>query len=198
VRERGQTVMPFDLDRTTHVFRTTASGGVEQVLADDPADRESIRLVREHLRSEEAKFRRGDYQDPMAIHGMAMPGIDELRRGAAAIDVDYRPLPTGAQLRFTTTEPHLRTALHRWFDAQLSDHGADANGQWQLTGWSRCSPQHRRPRHPKYKLRSPSPSAPAHAPPLLHRRLTRGTDVRECLRDPHDRFLSLPVVKAGL
>jgi hypothetical protein len=62
----------------------------------------------------------------MAIHGMTMPGIDELRRGAAAIDVDYRFLPAGAHLRFTTTDPSLRKALHRWFDAQLSDHRADA------------------------------------------------------------------------
>jgi hypothetical protein len=113
VRERGQTVMPFDLDRTTHVFRKTTTGGIQQVLADNPADRRSIRIVREHLRREQAKFRRGDYQDPMAIHGMTMPGIDELRRGAAAIDVDYRFLPAGAELRFTTTDPGLRKALHR-------------------------------------------------------------------------------------
>jgi hypothetical protein len=125
VRERGQSVMPFGLDRTTHVFRKTPSGGVQQVLADDPADGASIRLVRRHLRREQSKFR-GDYQDPMAIHGMTMPGIDELRRGAAAIAVDYRFLPAGAQLRFTTANPRLQSALHRWFDAQLSDHGSDA------------------------------------------------------------------------
>jgi hypothetical protein len=35
-------------------------------------------------------------------------------------------LPHGAQITFITSDLKLITALHRWFGAQLSDHGADA------------------------------------------------------------------------
>jgi hypothetical protein len=35
-------------------------------------------------------------------------------------------LPDGAKITFTTRDPHLLTAIHRWLGAQLSEHGADA------------------------------------------------------------------------
>jgi hypothetical protein len=49
-----------------------------------------------------------------------------LSAGAARIRVSCEPLPNGAEITFSTDDPHLITALHRWFGAQLSDHGADA------------------------------------------------------------------------
>ena len=126
VRARGQQVMPFDLNRTTHVFAKTAAGGVEAVLIKREADRDQLPLIRSHLRKEQRSFSRGDFRDPMATHGMRMPGLDTLRRRAAEITITYRPLPRGAQLRYTTSDQTVREALHEWFDAQLMDHGADA------------------------------------------------------------------------
>jgi hypothetical protein len=38
VHAMGEHVMPFDLEATTHVFEMTASGGVQDVIAYDPAD----------------------------------------------------------------------------------------------------------------------------------------------------------------
>jgi hypothetical protein len=42
VAQRGATVMPFDLDRTTHRFTKSPTGGVQSVVADDPADATQI------------------------------------------------------------------------------------------------------------------------------------------------------------
>ena len=126
VESRGAAVMPFDQRRTTHVFRTTATGGVQRVIAKNADDNEQITLVRRHLRKEASRFRKGDFSDPMAIHGMAMPGLDALRRGAARVRVAYSTIPRGAQVSYTTADPALVTALHTWFDAQLMDHGANA------------------------------------------------------------------------
>jgi hypothetical protein len=128
VEARGAAVMPFDQKRTTHVFRATATGGVQRVIAKDAGDREQITLARQHLRKEAARFRTGDFSDPMAIHGMKMPGLDALRRGAARVQVSYRAIPRGAEISYTTAESGLVTALHDWFDAQLMDHGANAHG----------------------------------------------------------------------
>jgi hypothetical protein len=128
VEARGATVMPFDQRRTTHVFHSTTTGGVQRVIAKDAGDAKQITLVRRHLRKEAARFGAGDFSDPMAIHGMTMPGLDALRRGAARVGVTYSTIARGAQITYTTAEPGLVTALHDWFDAQLMDHGSNAHG----------------------------------------------------------------------
>ena len=127
VETRGATVMPFDQKRTTHIFHSTATGGFQRVVARDQGDTKQIALVRAHLRKEASRFAVGDFTDPMAIHGMKMPGLDALRRGAARVKVSYSTIPRGGQISYTTTEPKLVVALHGWFDAQLMDHGANAH-----------------------------------------------------------------------
>jgi hypothetical protein len=128
VAERGASVMPFDLERTTHRFAKQANGGVQTVVADDPGDATQIRLVREHLRREAEEFRQGRFDDPARIHGDGMPGLAALRAGARRIDVAYADTPDGARITYTTGETDLVTALHDWFDAQVGDHGSHANG----------------------------------------------------------------------
>jgi hypothetical protein len=123
VADRGREVMPFDLDKTTHVFEPASDGGRQTVVAKDATDGEQIALIRAHLRSEADKFQRGDFSDPAAIHGPDMPGLAELRAGAARIEVQFSETPAGAEILYTTEEPGLVDALHRWFAAQLADHG---------------------------------------------------------------------------
>ncbi|MCB0037933.1 MAG: hypothetical protein KDE51_28060 [Anaerolineales bacterium] len=55
VAELGRQVMPFDLERTTHVFDKQDFGGVQQVLSDD-SDPEQIALIQTHLQEEFASF----------------------------------------------------------------------------------------------------------------------------------------------
>jgi hypothetical protein len=126
VAERGAAVMPFDLERTTHRFAKTGTGGVQTVVADNPDDTTQIRLVRRHLRDEADRFRRGDFTDPARIHGDGMPGLAALRDSAGAITVDYTTTADGARITYTTGDSTLVTALHAWFDAQVSDHGDHA------------------------------------------------------------------------
>jgi len=126
VHAMGAGVMPFDLNKTTHIFRMTEAGGVQQVVAKDTSDATQIALIQQHLQHEAMQFQAGDFVDPMALHGADMPGLSQLQAGAAKISVIYTPLPDGAQLTYTTSDPQLITALHQWFGAQLSDHGQDA------------------------------------------------------------------------
>ena len=126
VAERGESVMPFDLDRTTHRFSKTDSGGVQTVVADDPKDTSQIGLIQQHLRHEADQFRRGDFTDPARIHGTEMPGLAPLLDGAGKITVGYEATADGARITYTTSEDALVAALHAWFDAQVSDHGQHA------------------------------------------------------------------------
>jgi len=127
VAKRGQEVMPFDLDATTHRFEPTGNGLIETVIADDPTDGTQVGLVQQHLTHEADRFRQGDYADPAAIHGDDMPGLRQLEAGADAITVSYTPRRDGATLTFTSRDPALVDALHRWGQAQTSDHGAHAD-----------------------------------------------------------------------
>jgi hypothetical protein len=124
--DRGAEVMPFDLDATTHHFEPVDDGLVETVVADEPIDDEQVGLIQEHLQEEAGRFSRGDYGDPAAIHGDDMPGLADLEAGADAITIDYEAVDDGATVTFTTDDPQLVDALHRWAAAQTADHGDHA------------------------------------------------------------------------
>ena len=130
VHGRGHEVMPFDLSRTVHVFRMTEDGGTQKVVVrGEPADPEQVRRIQHHLMMEAAAFRKGDFADPAHLHGAAMPGLREMQAGASRMQITYRPLPDGAEIRFQAKDIKLVTAIHRWFGAQLSEHGADARAE---------------------------------------------------------------------
>lgn len=126
VHDMGSQVMPFDLGETTHIFEMTESGGIQQVIANDASDSAQIKLIQQHIQHETMLFSTGDFSDPMSLHGADMPGVKELAAGVAQIQIEYATLPNGAQITFTTQDLGLITGIHRWFGAQLSDHGADA------------------------------------------------------------------------
>jgi hypothetical protein len=129
VHQMAGGVMPFDVSRTVHIFKMTEAGGVERVVAKDPRAVDQVALIRQHLRHESENFQRGNYSDPAMLHGAAMPGLQQLQAGAARIKVSYASLPAGAEITFETTDLHLLTSLHRWFGAQLSEHGSDAKAE---------------------------------------------------------------------
>lgn len=126
VHQASHEVMPFDVAKTVHVFRMTERGGTQRVVIRDPAFAGEVTAIRRHLRDEAARFQAGDFSDPAHLHGAAMPGLKELGAGASRLRVSYRELPDGAEISFDTGELALLTAVHRWFGAQLSEHGADA------------------------------------------------------------------------
>ncbi|MFT7585870.1 MAG: hypothetical protein ACI9EW_002298 [Cellvibrionaceae bacterium] len=125
VAEKGHNVMPFDLDRSTHVFEKTTEGGIQQVLSDD-SDSAQIKLIQTHLEEEYGRFQNGDFADPAFIHGDGMPGLAILQSEYAKLDMIYEPLLDGGQITYSTTDEALINAIHVWFEAQLADHGTHA------------------------------------------------------------------------
>lgn len=126
IHDRGSMVMPFDLDKTTHIFTQTDEGGIQKIEANDPRDAEQIALIRSHMQMERDLFENGDFSDPSALHGESMPGLTVLEQSSDAFQVEYSELPNGAQLTYLTDNPEALEALHMWFMAQLQDHGMDA------------------------------------------------------------------------
>lgn len=127
VARRGKDVMPFELAATTHIFTQDAEGGVQRVVAKRSSETAQVELVRQHLKDIREQFLRGDFSGPSHIHGTDMPGLAALQAARPGqIDISYREVPDGAELIYRTREPALVSALHQWFDAQVSDHGKDA------------------------------------------------------------------------
>jgi hypothetical protein len=127
VAGHGKDVMPFSLAVTTHSFTWTAGGGIQQVVAKNPEDATLVQLIRQHLQDIQQRFLKGDFSGPAHVHGQDMPGLADLKAAKPGqIAINYKDIEGGAQLAFKTSDPALITVLHKWFDAQLSDHGKDA------------------------------------------------------------------------
>ena len=127
VAERGLHVMPFDLEKTTHIFSKTDTGGIQQVIAKDKSDTEQINLIRSHLSAITKEFKQGNFSNPEKIHGASMPGLAELRTAKTGqIKIEYKELPGGAEITYATHIEKLKLAIHQWFDSQLSDHARHA------------------------------------------------------------------------
>ena len=127
VAEKGVHVMPFNLEKTVHVFSKTKNGGVQQVNVKDASDLEQLKLIREHLVEITNDFKQGDFYKPAKIHGDSMPGLEALRNAQTGqVNIVYKETPDGAEITYATEVPELITAIHQWFDAQLSDHARHA------------------------------------------------------------------------
>jgi len=124
---RGVHVMPFDLEKTVHVFTKVETGGVQQVIVKDKSDSAQIQLIRQHLAKIAGEFNQGDFSNPVKIHGENMPGLHALRSAEkGALSIIYKELPDGAQIDYRSEKPALVAAIHQFFDAQLSDHARHA------------------------------------------------------------------------
>lgn len=133
VSQRGKDVMPFSLPATTHIFTKNAEGGVQRVVAKQSSDATQVKLIRQHLQEIREQFLKGDFSGPTHIHGQDMPGLLELTEAKPGqIDIAYKDVKGGAQLTYKAKEATLVAALHKWFDAQLSDHGKDAVEEHEL------------------------------------------------------------------
>lgn len=132
VSRRGKDIMPFSLQATTHIFTKNAKGGVQRVVAKNSSDAAQVELIRQHLQEIREQFLKGDFSGPSHIHGQDMPGLVELTEAKPGqLDIAYKDVQGGAQLTYKTQEVALVNALHKWFDAQLSDHGKDADEEYE-------------------------------------------------------------------
>ncbi|MDD5214343.1 MAG: aspartate carbamoyltransferase [Methylococcales bacterium] len=127
VVSHGIHVMPFDLEKTLHVFTKVEKGGVQQVIVKDKNDAEQIALIRQHLSKIAREFNQGDFSNPVKIHGDKMPGLEVLKKAEkGTLSIIYKELPDGAQIDYTSEKADLVAAIHQFFDAQLSDHARHA------------------------------------------------------------------------
>jgi hypothetical protein len=122
VVERGDHVMGFAHDKTTHHFLLYANGGEITVAANDLTDKASIGQIRIHLGHIAGMFAAGNFNAPMLIHDTTPPGVPTMQRLKNDIRYDYSETPNGARIRLTTTNPQAVDAIHAFLLFQMIDH----------------------------------------------------------------------------
>ena len=122
-------VMPFDMSKTVHIFQMTESGGIQRVVAKDPIEADQVTLIRQHLQHEAERFSAVTTRIPQCSMDNSCRASQISKTADPTSKMSYSPLPAGAEITFETKDLHLLTAIHRWFGAQLSEHGADARAE---------------------------------------------------------------------
>jgi hypothetical protein len=122
VNSRGEHVMGFSHDKTTHHFRLFADGGVIEVTANDLKDTESRDQIRMHLSHIARMFVEGNFQAPMLIHDRVPPGVPTLQRLKAQVSYSYEDIDGGGKVRIMSKNEEALSAVHDFLKFQIEDH----------------------------------------------------------------------------
>lgn len=122
VDRRGDEVMGFSHQRTTHHFLLDPEGGTIQVEIKDSGDTESLRKIRTHLAEVARQFAAGDFSMPQEIHGRVLNGVPEMTRRKDAITYRFEELENGGRVLLRTSDPDALAAIHAFLKDQIGDH----------------------------------------------------------------------------
>ena len=122
VVERGDNVMGFSHEQTTHHFRLFEDGGEIAVTANDPSDKVSVDQIRMHLGYIATMFAAGNFNAPMLIHDTTPPGVTTMTRLKAEIRYEYSETERGASIRLLTKNAQTLDAIHAFLLFQIIEH----------------------------------------------------------------------------
>jgi hypothetical protein len=122
VVERGDHVMGFSHDKTTHHFRLYADGGAIEAEARDSQDAASRDAIRSHFTYIAKMFAAGDFTAPMLIHVQNPPGTAEMKRLRDSIQYKLENTEHGGRIRITTKNTEALQAVHTFLRFQIADH----------------------------------------------------------------------------
>jgi hypothetical protein len=119
---RGDHVMGFDHDKTTHHFILSNSGGAIQVQANSPSDSASRDHIRMHLQHIAKAFAAGDFEDPMEVHAQVPPGVPVMKDSKSKISYRYESIDRGGTVVILTHDPAALKAVHDYLRFQIQEH----------------------------------------------------------------------------
>jgi hypothetical protein len=122
VVKRGEHVMGFSHEATTHHFRLFRDGGEIDVTANNPKDKASIDQIRTHLGHIAKMFASGNFKAPMLIHDTNPPGTATMTRLKEQIRYEFSETDRGARIRLVATSPETTDAVHAFLLFQIVAH----------------------------------------------------------------------------
>ena len=122
LNQRGDQVMGFSQEKTTHHFLLTTEGGKILVEAKDPMDQETIQQIRKHMAIVRDSFAEGDFEMPHAVHLEVPPGEETMNKSKDQIQYTYEETAKGAVVIITTKDPETESAIHDFLKFQIEEH----------------------------------------------------------------------------
>jgi len=122
VNERGQRVMGFDQEKTTHHFLLYSDGGAIDVSANEAGDVASRDAIRSHLPHIASMFGEGNFRAPMLVHDTDVPGTAVLSKRKDRLVYEYVETSRGGRVDIVTTDQTALRALHEFLRFQIRDH----------------------------------------------------------------------------
>lgn len=122
VTKRGDHMMGFSHETTTHHFRLFKDGGEITVTANDPKDGASIDQIRAHLKHIALMFSEGNFNAPMLIHDTNPPGTATMARLKDHIRYEFAETEQGAKIRLVADSSETTDAVHAFLLFQIVDH----------------------------------------------------------------------------
>jgi hypothetical protein len=129
MNKRGDRVMGFDHDKTTHHFRLLPDGGVIEVEANDAKDTANRDKIRMHLRHIASMFANGNFEAPMMIHSQTPPGVPVMKSLKAEIKYQFEETERGGLVRITTSNAKGLAAVYEFLRFQIKEHQTGDSGQ---------------------------------------------------------------------
>jgi len=129
VDQRGDRVMGFSHEKTTHHFRLYSDGGSIEVTASDPNDLVSRDQIRTHLEHIAAMFAAGDFEAPMLIHDRTPPGVPVMRKLKTEVSYRYAAIERGGRIRISSQNKQAIAAVHDFLKFQIADHRTGDSGE---------------------------------------------------------------------
>ncbi|HLJ47676.1 MAG TPA: hypothetical protein VKU01_16785 [Bryobacteraceae bacterium] len=128
VNQRGDHVMGFSHEKTTHHFRLYSDGGAIEVEANDPKDTQSRDQIQMHLGHIAKMFAAGDFKAPMLIHDRVPPGVPVMQELKSDITYEFSKTERGGRVRITTKNPEALKAVYEFLRFQIADHQTGDSG----------------------------------------------------------------------
>ena len=122
MNSRGDHVMGFDQDKTTHHFTLTKTGGVIQVQANDSSDTASRDHIRMHLQHIAKAFAEGDFTDPHEVHAEVPTGVPAMKDRKDKISYRFESIANGGKVVISTEDPKALKAIHEYLRYQIREH----------------------------------------------------------------------------
>jgi hypothetical protein len=122
VNRRGDQVMGFSHEKTTHHFRLYPDGGAIEVESNDPRDTASRDQIRVHLAHIARMFAAGDFNAPMLIHDRVPPAVPTLKKLKSSVSYKFQETDQGGRVRIITHNAQALRAVHDFLHFQITDH----------------------------------------------------------------------------
>jgi hypothetical protein len=122
MNKRGDHVMGFDHNKTTHHFRLLPQGGIIEITANAVDDSESRDQIRSHLGHISKMFADGNFNAPMLIHEQTPPGVPVMQKLKSEIEYRFEETERGASIHISTTNSKALQAIYKFLRFQIKEH----------------------------------------------------------------------------